>query len=262
MLPVRWIASYPRSGNRITRNLLANYLVDGPATDEEMGRLAPDIAALAGRGGLLQPDGDNPVIGGTFLLPDAPLLRRYEQATGQVVYLVRDPRTVIPSAVRQLGIAEQHRPEIAKRLLTSGLTDLAPGMFGPWAQHVLSWTTPPGLRGFLPEPAVLVVRFEDLRADPVWILREVVRFLELDDPQDAGRVQRALDYIKARQPPASPRRPSYQTFVHRPEPTPRPPRARDETLAALGDAVQEAYLDLMKKDGDFARCVRTFEYDT
>jgi hypothetical protein len=262
VLPVRWIASYPRSGNRITRNLLANYLVDGPATDEDMGRVAPDVTGLAARGGLLPTHGPNPVVGGTFLLPDAPLLRRYAHATGRVAYLVRDPREVIPSAVRHLGIAEPHRAEIARRLLADGLTDLTPGMWGRWEQHVLAWTRPERLHRFFPAAEVLVVRFEDLRADPAGALRTIVAFLEIDDPRDPRRVERALEYITAK--PTSPpeRRPSYETFIHQPHRGPQPRRRGARTLADLGGTALDTYLGLLRQDGDFARCVRQFTYET
>lgn len=67
---IRWISSYPRSGNKVTRVLLANYLVDGPATTADMGRVAPDISSLAARGGVVPLGGDDSVVvPGTFLSP-------------------------------------------------------------------------------------------------------------------------------------------------------------------------------------------------
>lgn len=267
MLPVRWVASYPRSGNKVTRVLLANYLTDRPATNEDMGRVAPDITSLAARGGLLPVDGPERAVGGTFLLPDAPLLRRYGPVTGRVLYMVRDPRAVIPSAVRQLGLAEQWRAGIAKRLLAGGgITDLVPGLLGPWEEHVLDWTSPDRLRRHFPEAEVLVMRFEDLKADPVGRLREIVGFLELDDPADPERVDRAMENVapdRMRAASVAAQRPDHQPFVYRPEPDQQrqPQRPPAELQAEIGQAVQDAYREMLERDGDFARCVREFGYE-
>jgi hypothetical protein len=265
---LNWIASYPRSGNKVTRVLLANYLVDGPATNADLGRVAPEISSLAARGGLLPRSGSGPAaLPGTFLSPDAPLLRRYAEATSRIVYLVRNPRDLVPSAVRHLDVSVDKQAEFARRYLTrGGVSDLVPGLWGPWEQHVKAWTDPASLHAVFPRAEVLTVRFEDLKAETVCTLRGIVEFLGLDDPEDPQRVERVLENLAPERMHAAAekeRQATVMPLVRRPAPPPEGSavRRRARTLAELGPEVEAAYRELVERNEEFAACVRRFEYD-
>ena len=265
MAPLSWIASYPTSGGPDIRVAVANYLLDRPASPDEIDRLAPDVTSLAAAGRLLPLDDPPPLIAGTELLPDAPLLRRYEHATVRVLYLVRNPREVIPSAVRYLGASVAKRADLARHFITrGGLSDLIPGMWGPWHEHVRAWTCPDSLHRYFPRAEVLTVRIEDLKRAPADGLRQITGFLDLGDGADPERLNRAVANLapdKMRAAEASQDHLSHLPFVYRPAPPPaEPPACR--SLADLGQDIEAAYERLLAEDEEFSRCARRCGYET
>jgi hypothetical protein len=262
-LSLRWIVSYPRSGNQVTRVALANYLLDRSASPEEMNRLAPEITSLAAEGRLLPIEGPLPLIGGTMLLPDAPLLRRYKSATAKVLYLVRNPREVIPSAVRRLDISVSKRADFARHFITQGgISDLIPGMWGPWPEHVRAWTSPEALRRYFPNAEVLPMRFEDLKREPVGNMRRIVDFFGIDDPADPARVERAIANLAADKMDAAAaheQRLSHMPFVYNPPAPCAEPPCRN--LADFGEDIEAEYLRLLAHDAEFLSCAKQFGYE-
>lgn len=174
---------------------------------------------------------------------------------------------MIPSAVHHLGVKPDMRAAFAERYITrGGVSDLVPGLCGPWEQHVRAWTDPESLRGSFPRADVLTVRFEDLMADTVGTLRSIVTFLGLDDPQDPARVERVLENLAPDRMRAAAQRqgrhPSVMPLIRRPVPPPDGAQVRRaRTLAELGPRVEAAYRELVERNEEFAECARRFGYN-
>jgi hypothetical protein len=175
----RYLFAYPRSGSTWLRTILAN-LID-PATQSN-------------------PDRFNALIPGVSIrnarrinqLPSPRLIKSHSPFPGRVpraVYLVRDGRDVLVSLFHYRITRASHGDavdmgEFCRRYLRGDL--------GPmWHENVLSWLE----RG----AAVLgsglrVVRFEQLKADPIATVTEVAGFLGI--PAPAGRVAAAVDQAR------------------------------------------------------------------
>jgi hypothetical protein len=203
---VAWIASYPRSGNTWLRLLLHTYAIAPIQHLHELGRssleldwwlaqarphgLPAEWIVHAGRqvqGRFSRTPGFPPdlLIKSHFTLGGShPLLER----TRAAVYLVRDPRDVLLSGLnfKELTTGEviEDQREYARRFIDAGGD---PGWirhgYGSWDEHAASWLS---AREF----PVLVVRYEDLKADPARAFARVLEFLGA--PVDPGRVQSAV----------------------------------------------------------------------
>lgn len=178
---VFWIASYPRSGNTWMRMMLHDVLFGPAESSEAMNRMIPGIHRMpelpVWRGGT--------VLAKTHFLftPNHP----YLNYTAGCVYLIRNPRDVAISAIRysQLFDASNEDREafIRAYIERGGIEQWLKNGFGTWGQHADSWIAPPNL------PRV-VVRYEDLRADPAAELTRVCDFLGANT--DAERIEAAV----------------------------------------------------------------------
>lgn len=94
------------------------------------------------------------------------------------VYLVRDPRTLVPSWASHLGKSlDDTIDNMGRSGFGTGATDdperpQVQGLFGSWSQHVTAWSK---------FPNVLIVKYEDLQADPVKWFGEIVKHYDLDN---------------------------------------------------------------------------------
>lgn len=217
-----WLASYPKSGNTWMRILLTNYLrnADEPAninaldggpiasarqifddnvgieasdlTQEEIERYRPSVYEMISEQAAEY--GDIPLFvkvhdAYTYTPDGIPLISK--KATAGILYLVRNPLDVAVSfahhcacpveyIVRTMGepnfafVDKPHRlhDQLRQRLLT-------------WSQHVTSWVDEPGLR-------VLVVPYEEMKANTVGMFTQVIRFCGLDDEPE--RIAKAVDF--------------------------------------------------------------------
>lgn len=213
-----WLASYPKSGNTWFRIFLANLLHPGSAqvslnalptstpiassrlyfdqplgvpsallTEAELDRLRP--AAAARLGALWNtPLLVRKVHDAYRWLPDGqPLLG---QAPGfSALYLLRAPWDVAVSMTHHFGV---DLDEAVRRLSDPEHCLAKPGealhsqlaqRLGSWESHVLGW-----LRAPLP---VCLLRYEDLKAQPLGSFRRAVRFLGLE--HDDAAINAALD---------------------------------------------------------------------
>jgi hypothetical protein len=265
MSAITWIASYPKSGNTWARALLAQYTLDRRIMSlEELERQAPDLTNLTNAGLLPSPDGEGPLFIKTHFLPDAPLLTVFAETTSQVIYLVRDPRDVIPSAARHLDIDESKYADFAEQFLAcEGVPDWVLAGWGTWPQSVAAWTSEERVAAVFPHARLLVVRYEDLCDDPGPVLRRIVSFLGLGATMDADRVDRAvhnstLERLREAERASAAtglrafRAPARHPFVG----TGR----RGQSLAGIGEHLEAAYNKLLAQGGDFAEFVRRFGY--
>jgi estrone sulfotransferase len=176
-----FLTSYPRSGNTWTRFLVGNYVHPSePVTFLNVERLVPDMYKTA-----------------DWVLRRRPrprLLKSHESFDARyrrVIYIVRDPRDV--------AISNYHW-EMKLRSIAEGcpIEEFVPlwmsGNFwrriGSWADHVNSWlATRQGHEGFI------MMRYEDLQANPQRELARVAQFIGMDpDPQ---RIDRAIELSSA-----------------------------------------------------------------
>ncbi|MFN3626804.1 sulfotransferase domain-containing protein [Parvibaculum sp.] len=105
--------------------------------------------------------------------------------TAGAIYIVRNPLDVVLSARHHFNV------DIDRMIGIMGSPNagapmnafLMPEVFSTWSEHVRSWTAQPS-------PQLLVVRYEDLIADPLGQFGVVARFLGLAPPQE--RLERAV----------------------------------------------------------------------
>ncbi|GGF30504.1 sulfotransferase [Aliidongia dinghuensis] len=211
-----WLASYPKSGNTWLRALLHNYLRQ-PAEPWDINRLT-DFTAGDSDAKLYQHYDPRPA--STYSIADVqrlrPLVHRdLTQAfpgpvfvkthnmaglvegvplvtpdlTAGAIYMLRDPRDVAISYSHHMGlslddtIAFLGNPEAA----VGGTDAKVYEKHSSWSNHVLSWTP-------APSPHLLVLRYEDLQADPVKQFGRVIHFLSGRSAPE--RVARAVEFSR------------------------------------------------------------------
>ena len=162
------LATYPRSGSTWMRFLLYESLTgesaDFDAVNTHKGRNARRVLANGGR------------VVGTH--------DRYSHGDRKVVYLVRDPRSVVISEYKL------ERRQGSERTFDDFFNAFLEGNtnpFGSWSDHVQYWmTSVPARRGHLH-----LVKFEELRRQPEQTLAGVTDFLGvgLDDATIEGVVR-------------------------------------------------------------------------
>lgn len=216
-----WLASYPKSGNTWMRALLNNYLEAGEApsdinqlertaninlrtwydellmiessllTHAEIDALRPMLYRryAAQHGGDKQfckiHDAFRTLPDGTPIFPP--------DVTAGVIYLIRDPRDV--------AISYAHHNSTSIDEAVAAMADNAHGLFmrqdtalnqvpqwmGSWSSHVRSWVDESQL-------PLLVVRYEDLSADPAHTFALAVAFVGL--PLDQARLDKAVRFSR------------------------------------------------------------------
>lgn len=217
MAGIFWLASYPKSGNTWMRIFLHNFLSDddGPAdinaidsdpiassrdwldhllafdtadlSHAELDRVRPACYEWANREAAQT--GYHKVHDANFVESTGGSLISPAAGRG-ALYLLRNPLDVAPSAASHWGVSIDEAIErMAKRGFglvahTDKQGQQVRQLLRDWSGHVLSWVDAPG-------PERLVVRYEDLLADPVQHFGEVVRFLDL--PFDEARLRHAID---------------------------------------------------------------------
>ncbi len=210
-----WLASYPKSGNTWTRIFLANYLFDrqtpmpinqvhrlgmGDSIETMYRMVAGNVPfnitdyrqSLALRnkvlGGIVNNDADVNFVKthnrrtkafGVELIPPA--------LTRSAIYILRNPLDMVLSYARQYG----HSPEFAAAAIgrsdnsIAGANGTVPQFLGSWSEHVRSWAT---CREF----PVLVLRYEDMQADPEAAFSHVLKHIGV--PPDPVKLSRAVQF--------------------------------------------------------------------
>jgi hypothetical protein len=194
MAKIVWIASYPKSGNTWVRFLLANLLLGKVENSAQVARQIPDIH-----------DG---IAGSHLFGKQTTLIKTHwkfwtglplREDTIGVVYLLRNPIDVLESnqnyALQRSGNLrrEATAAEIAKladQLVDDYITHGGHPRFrafgiGSWEENVRSWTFPG-----IAYPR-LIVKYEDLKADPAAWLEKLCRFLQLE--RNDEQIRKAVD---------------------------------------------------------------------
>ncbi|HQT63373.1 MAG: hypothetical protein B7Z75_00055 [Acidocella sp. 20-57-95] len=207
-----WLASYPKSGNTWLRAFLNNYIAE-PKTPHSINKLA-DFSAVESAAVFYRPLNNKPASGYSTEevqamrpLVQQNLMRLHEDlvfvkthnaalklhdvelcanaVTAGAIYLVRDPRDVAISYARYTG---QSIDEIISFMGSEGAahrsTDVQVFEFlSSWSVHVQSWVA---------RAKTLLVRYEDLQAEPVKTFGKIVQFL--GDDANPARLKKAIEF--------------------------------------------------------------------
>jgi hypothetical protein len=179
-----FFASYPRSGSTWLRFLLFDSLVGEPSGFNTVNHAIPDVK--------LHKEGLALLPGGGRLIKTHEV---YHPEYLRAVYLVRDPRDVALSEFAYqtaLGLVADDLDAYLPKFLKHGVNP-----FASWREHVDSW-----LRAPLSPEQLLIVRFEDLRADAFTTLVQIVEFLGLTPDEQkihAAIANNTVEKMKAKE---------------------------------------------------------------
>ncbi|MDO8837590.1 MAG: sulfotransferase domain-containing protein [Parvibaculum sp.] len=194
-----WLASYPKSGNTWMRAFLFNLLRDlpEPADINRLDTFSPSDSARAwyepfaprplerldmAEVAKLRPAGHRKM---TRFLPDPVFVKTHNylgpwfgvplhtaEVTAGAVYIVRNPLDLVLSLADHFGMTVEDAIDyIAKPGAGTRLTELyVPQIYMSWSTHVESWTAQPRRQ-------LIVLRYEDLLAEPVKQFEALTRFL-------------------------------------------------------------------------------------
>lgn len=225
MKRIVWLASFPKSGNTWMRLLLANYF--SPATDVDLPQLELGVSAAGRR--LFDvwstmdcselsddeiADGRGDLFRAIAAAAHAPVFFKTHEAwttspsgaavfpsdvTLAVVYLVRHPHDVAVSLAHFLGLSS----DAAVKLMTSdtmalcrregGISVDLPQHVSSWHSNVSSWIEKSGL-------PLVVVKYEDLHADPAASLTTVLKAMGcVADPVHVERAVKVTSFARLQQ---------------------------------------------------------------
>ena len=215
---ILWLASYPKSGNTWLRAFLLNLLhnprtpfdinrmsefspVDSdavwygrldPRSPKDLGEadlavLRPKVHALlaemAPDTALVKTHNAHVEVGGTHMIT--------QSLTAGAIYVIRNPLDV---ALSYADHVDRPVDDIITEMESVGLTTSASATNVPehrcdWSTHVESWTG-------RPNPAIHVVRYEDMSRRPGPTFRAIARFLGPKSPRE--RIERAIRHSSFR----------------------------------------------------------------
>jgi len=204
-----WLASYPKSGNTWVRAFLHNYIVNAVEPHSINSLVDFSVAECAGafygagHAGLREEQVQKlrPAVHAqlTQLHPDLVFVKTHNAnravhgiplctpgVTAGAVYIVRDPRDV---AISYAAFARKSVDEMIDFMGDSGAanaTDAAQvfELLGSWSEHAISWVA---------APKRLLVRYEDLLAEPARYFARIIKFLGTGEV-DAARLARAISF--------------------------------------------------------------------
>jgi hypothetical protein len=263
-MSLAWLASYPKSGNTWVRLMLLGYLDDEPLDmsrkhdwhgDWSRSSVVADLGEMLNEGVPWSPRQPGLTTLKTHFLPGAEVHRPYRETTGKVLYIVRNPRDVLHSAERHLGVSPQHRAAFARHFIAHrGFEGWRRLGWGSWVESVAAWTSP---ERYFPNAEVCVVRYEDMKGDAAGSLSTIVRFLGLDDQVDDGRIERAvrtskLDRLREHEQRTSSPHQKQNLFFGQ--------GLSGQSLRDYGEDVEGSYLRLLDEDPAFADLVKRWGY--
>jgi hypothetical protein len=204
-----WLASYPKSGNTWVRAFLHNYIVNGTqahSINELVDFSVAEAAAafFASPGEILSPEQVQALRPAmherlTRLHPGLVFVKTHNanlalhgvpfctpEQTAGAIYIVRDPRDVALSYAAYTGKSVD---EMIEFMAAEGAANASDGvqvfeLLSSWSEHVVSWVA---------APKRLLVRYEDLLAEPVRYFGRVIKFLG-DGTVDEERLARAVGF--------------------------------------------------------------------
>ena len=171
-----FVASYPKSGVTWTRFVLFEMLSGLPAgfraTNQLMtgvGKHSKGLRLLPGEGRLI----------GTH--------EQYRKDYQRAIYIVRDARDVLLSEFAFLSALDYFGGDLDEFISVFLFTCGSAYGYGPWQRHVASWLDSPLAK----TGNLLVVRYEDMRKDPVPWFAQMAEFLGVDVGRE--KIELAVD---------------------------------------------------------------------
>lgn len=171
-----FLVSFPRSGNTWTRFLIGNLVQPNePITFLNVEKVIPDTSALS-KAYLKRVRRPRLLKSHQF----------FDSRYKKIIYIVRDPRDVVLSFYnwqRKYGEIEDQYPldQYIGRFIAGDLPGLVG--WGSWGEHVLSW-----FATRQNNPGFLLLRYENIVADPVRELGKVAIFLGVEaSPETLAR---------------------------------------------------------------------------
>lgn len=163
-----WLASYPKSGNTWLRFFLQNYFFGAPADSRDVARNIPDIHSA----GLSLDRATGKLFCKThYQWSDE---HPYAASTKSFIYIMRHPKDILLSTLNYFKLDGQPPFTDAEYVQTfierAGAPEWQDMGMGTWPGHVASWLD----TNTYPR---VVLRYEDLLADPYTGFRSVVEFL-------------------------------------------------------------------------------------
>jgi hypothetical protein len=159
-----FFAAYPRSGTTWTRFVLFEMLSGMPAGFKVTNQLMPGVSLLHKKALRLLPEG------GRLIATHEYYRKEYRRA----IYMVRDGRDVLLSEyafLKALDFFKGDQDEFVEHFLFTCVS-----AFGPWHRHIDSWMDSP----IANTENMMLVRFENLRKDPVLGFAKMAEFLGVD----------------------------------------------------------------------------------
>jgi len=164
-----WLASYPRSGNTLLRQILKQVFEqntysahnDSPVLD-----LHEEVSSLVGHANYAEPW--NGFYNNSRYSPELTIVKTHMPPldAGKAIFVVRDGRAALVSYFHLLHDF-RGRIETTLAKVIQGHTP-----FGSWSDHLDAWQP-------LNRPDTLLLRFEDLRDKPDKCISLLARFTEL-----------------------------------------------------------------------------------
>lgn len=215
MTGFHWLASYPKSGNTWLRLALGSFKAGGASPDLGIQEgLAPIASARAPFEAALDVESSDLTHAEVAKLrprqyeeearlASEPLLRKVHDAwsrtpageplfppgiTLRAVYIVRDPRDVAPSLANHLNLPVDEAidfmasPRACLSLSLESLGSQLTQRLLSWGGHVQSWLCAP-----LPAGTLLLLRYEDMLADPATAIARVAVHLGWPHDPDLAR---------------------------------------------------------------------------
>jgi hypothetical protein len=182
---IAWIASYPKSGNTWVRFLVANAVAGPVESSAQVERLVPDLEKVEDPGPLVSRPG--------LLLAKTHTLfvrERCRALTERSVYIVRHPKDVLLSNLNYKHLIMRTGRKYSDLEYAREFIELGGDRqwlqlgFGTLEGHIASWLDEH------PHP-LLLVKYEDLKADTAGQLRTIRDFLGVEATE--ARVREAVD---------------------------------------------------------------------
>jgi hypothetical protein len=173
-----FFAAYPKSGSTWSRFVLFEVLSGRPAGFRQTNLLMPSIINSQSTALRLLPGG------GRLIATHEDFQKEY----GKAIYVTRDPRDIVLAEYAFYTVLDYYHDSldrfIDEFLLTKNCSVYG---YGPWHRHVSTFLDSP----IAQTDNMLVMRFEDLRSDPVSGFARMIEFLGVD--VDMEKIKRAVE---------------------------------------------------------------------